>query len=102
VSSAKRAAAMPELPTIAEATGTNYEFSSWFGLFAPAGTPREIVARLSSEAAAIVSMPDIRERLPAMGNEPVGSASEEFSAKYHADIAQYARVVNAAGIPPAD
>jgi tripartite-type tricarboxylate transporter receptor subunit TctC len=47
-------------------------------------------------------MPDIRERLPAMGNEAVGSSPEEFSAKYHIDIAQYARVVKAAGIPPAD
>lgn len=102
VSSGKRVAEMPELPTIAEATGTNYEFTSWFGMFAPAATPREVVARLSGEAAKIMAMPDIRDRLPAMGNEAVGSSPEQFSAKYHADIAQYARVVKAAGIPPAD
>jgi tripartite-type tricarboxylate transporter receptor subunit TctC len=102
VSSARRAPEMPDLPTIAEATGTNYEFTSWFGLFAPAATPREAVARLSAEAAKVMAMPDIRERLPAMGNEAVGSSPEQFTAKYHADIAQYARVVKAAGIPPAD
>jgi tripartite-type tricarboxylate transporter receptor subunit TctC len=102
VSSGKRAPAMPELPTIAEAAGVNYEFTSWFGMFAPAGTPREAISRLHAEAAKIMAMPDIRERLPAMGNEAVGSSPEEFSAKYHGDIAQYARVVKAAGIPPAD
>jgi tripartite-type tricarboxylate transporter receptor subunit TctC len=102
VSSATRAPALPELPTIAEAAGINYEFSSWFGMFAPARTPREIVSQLHGEVAKIMAMPDIRERLPAMGNEAVGSSPEEFSAKYHADIAQYARVVKTAGIPPAD
>jgi tripartite-type tricarboxylate transporter receptor subunit TctC len=102
VSSATRAPALPELPTIAEAAGINYEFTSWFGMFAPARTPREIVSRLHGEVAKIMAMPDIRERLPAMGNEAVGSSPEEFSAKYHIDIAQYARVVKAAGIPPAD
>lgn len=102
VSSATRAPALPELPTIAEAAGINYEFTSWFGLFAPARTPSEIVSRLQGEVAKIMAMPDIRERLPAMGNEAVGSSPEEFSAKFHADIAQYARVVKAAGIPPAD
>jgi tripartite-type tricarboxylate transporter receptor subunit TctC len=102
VSSGKRAPAMPELPTIAEAAGVNYEFTSWFGMFAPAGTPREAISRLHAEAAKIMAMPDIRERLPAMGNEAVGSSPEEFSAKYHGDIAQYAQVVKAAGIPPAD
>ena len=78
VSSARRSDAMPELPTIAEAAGVNYEFTSWFGMFAPAGTPREAISRLHAEAAKIMAMPDVRDRLPAMGNEPVGSTSEEF------------------------
>jgi tripartite-type tricarboxylate transporter receptor subunit TctC len=102
VSSSTRAPTMPEVPTIAEAAGVNYEFTSWFGMFAPAGTPREAISRLYAEVAKIMAMPDIRERLPAMGNEAVGSTPEQFTAKYHADIAQYAQVVKAAGIPPAD
>jgi tripartite-type tricarboxylate transporter receptor subunit TctC len=102
VSSGARAPAMAEVPTIAEAGGVNYEFTSWFGMFAPAGTPREIISRLHAEAAKIMAMPDIRERLPAMGNEAVGSTPEAFAAKYKADIAQYARVVKEAGIPAAD
>ena len=102
VSSNTRSPAMAEVPTIAEAGVSNYEFTSWFGLFAPAGTPREAIAKLHAEAARIMAMPDIRERLPAMGNEAVGSTPEQFGAKYRSDIAQYAAVVKEAGVPPAD
>jgi tripartite-type tricarboxylate transporter receptor subunit TctC len=102
VSSSTRAPAMPEVPTIAEAGVPGYEFSSWFGLFAPAGTPREVIARLQQEAARAMAQPEVRERLPAMGNEAVGSTSEQFTAKFQAEIAKYAAVVKAAGIPPAD
>jgi tripartite-type tricarboxylate transporter receptor subunit TctC len=102
VSSSTRAPAMPEVPTIAEAGAPGYEFSSWFGLFAPAGTPREIIARLHVEAAKAMALPEVRDRLPAMGNEAVGSTPEQFAAKYKSDIAQYAAVVKAAGVPPAD
>ena len=73
VSSSTRAPAMPDVPTIAEAGVPGYEFSSWFGLFAPAGTPREVIARLQQEAAKAMAQPEVRERLPAMGNEAVGS-----------------------------
>jgi tripartite-type tricarboxylate transporter receptor subunit TctC len=102
VSSSTRAPALPDVPTIAEAGVPGYEFSSWFGLFAPAGTPREVIARLNAEAVKAMAVPDVRDRLPAMGNEAVGSTPEQFNAKYKSDIAQYAAVVKAAGIPPAD
>jgi tripartite-type tricarboxylate transporter receptor subunit TctC len=102
VSSSTRSPTMPEVPTIAEAAGVSYEFTSWFGLFAPAATPRESISRLHAEVAKIMALPEMRERLPAMGNEAVGSSPEQFAAKYYADIAQYARVVKAAGIPLAD
>jgi tripartite-type tricarboxylate transporter receptor subunit TctC len=102
ISRTERANALADVPTIAEAGVPNYEFTSWFGLFAPAGTPREIVAEIQREAAKAIFMPDVRERLPAMGNEPVGSTPEQFAAKYKADIAQYARVVKEAGVKPAD
>jgi tripartite-type tricarboxylate transporter receptor subunit TctC len=102
VSSSTRSATMPDVPTIAEAGVPNFEFTSWFGVFAPASTPRDVVTRLSGELARIMTLPDVRAPLPAMGNDPVGSTPEQFAAKYKADIAQYAVVVKAAGIPPAD
>jgi tripartite-type tricarboxylate transporter receptor subunit TctC len=102
VSSSTRNETLPDVPTIAEAGVPGYEFTSWFGLFAPAGTPREAVARIGADAAKVMAMQDIRERLPAMGNEAVGSSPERFAAKFKADVAQYASVVKTAKIPPAD
>jgi tripartite-type tricarboxylate transporter receptor subunit TctC len=102
VSSSTRAASIPDVPTIAEAGVPNFEFTSWFGTFGAAGTPRDIVSRLGREFGKIMALPDIREPLPAMGNEPVGSTPEQFAAKYQSDIAQYATVIKAAGVPPAD
>ncbi len=102
VSSGTRAASMPDVPTIAEAGVPNFEFTSWFGVFAPAGTAREIVSRLSRELARIMTLPEVRAPLPAMGNEPVGSTPEQFTAKFKSDISQYAAVIKAAGVPPAD
>jgi len=102
VSSAQRASALPDVPTIAEAGVPGYEFASWFGLFAPAGTPKEIVAKLNAEAVRIMGLAELRDRLPAMGNEAVGSSVEQFTAKFRSEIAQYAQVVKQAGIPPAD
>jgi tripartite-type tricarboxylate transporter receptor subunit TctC len=102
VSSSTRSASMPDVPTIAEAGVPNFEFTSWFGVFAPAGTPRDVVSKLSGELARIMTLPDVRAPLPAMGNEPVGSTAEQFAAKYKSDISQYATVIKAAGVPPAD
>jgi tripartite-type tricarboxylate transporter receptor subunit TctC len=102
VTSSTRSAAMPEVPTIAEAGVRDFEFTSWFGMFAPAGTPRDIIASLNGEVVKIMAMPEIRERLPAMGNEAVGSTPEQFAAKYKSDVAQSATVVRQAGIQPAD
>ncbi len=98
VSSAKRSAAMPELPTIAEAGLPGYESGSWLALFAPAGTSREIVARLSDEAIRIVRMPDVREKLLQQGADPVGGTAAELAATQLADIAKYARVLREAGV----
>jgi tripartite-type tricarboxylate transporter receptor subunit TctC len=102
VSSASRATAMPDVPTIAEAGVPGYEFASWFGLFAPAGTPKDVVARVNAVAVKVMATPEMREKLPAMGNEAVGSSVEQFTAKFRSDIAQYAQVVKQAKIPPAD
>jgi tripartite-type tricarboxylate transporter receptor subunit TctC len=100
VSSARRSVAAPELPTIAEAGVPGYESGSWLALFAPAGTPKEITARLSAEAVRIVNLPDVRERLLQQGAEPIGSTPEQLAATQQADIAKYARVLKDAGVRP--
>src|SRR5215467_4600567 len=77
VTTAKRAAAMPDLPAIAESL-PGYEMALWIGVFSPAGTPPEIAAKLTSEVQRIVGLPDIREKLAAMGVEPLGNSSEQM------------------------
>jgi tripartite-type tricarboxylate transporter receptor subunit TctC len=89
VTTKSRSALMPELPTIAEAGLPGFETDAWFGVLAPAGTPPEIVNRLSAEIAKIAKSPEIRERLVAMGAEPVGSTPEEFKAVIDRDIAKW-------------
>ncbi|HKW39347.1 MAG TPA: tripartite tricarboxylate transporter substrate binding protein [Burkholderiales bacterium] len=97
VTSAKRSAAMPDLPAVAESV-PGYEMVLWIGLFAPAGTPREIAGKLTAEVAGIVKMPDVRERLAGLGVEPIGNTSEETADWIRREIAKYGPVVKAAGI----
>jgi tripartite-type tricarboxylate transporter receptor subunit TctC len=98
VTSAKRAGAMPELPTIAEAGVPGYEMALWIGVFAPAGTPQEVAAKLNAEVVRIVGLSDIREKLDAMGVEPLGNSSEQMAEWIRREIAKYGPVVKAAGI----
>ena len=98
VTSAKRAGSMPELPTIAESGVPGYEMALWIGVFAPAGTPRDIVAKLNAEVARIVNLPDIREKLDGMGVEPLGNSSEQMAEWIRREIARYGPVVKAANI----
>jgi tripartite-type tricarboxylate transporter receptor subunit TctC len=97
VTSAKRSEALPEVPTIAESGLPGYDSVQWYGVLAPAGTPREIVARLHAEIARALRAPDVRERLAADGAEPVGSSPEEFAAFIKSEIDKWARVASAAG-----
>jgi len=98
VTSATRAVSAPELPTLAEAGVPGYEMNLWIGAFAPAGTPGEIAARLTAEVARIVKLPDVREKLAAMGVQPVGNTSEQFAEMIKTEIAKYGPVVKAANI----
>ena len=100
VSSASRAAAAPDIPTIAEAGVPGYESAQWYGLFAPAGTPQDIIAWVHRETNAILRAPNIREWLAVDGLEVVGSSPEEFAAMIKADIAKWTNLVKATGIPP--
>ncbi|MFN7752192.1 MAG: tripartite tricarboxylate transporter substrate binding protein [Pseudomonadota bacterium] len=96
VTSAKRAAGLPEVPTIAEAGLPGYEAIQWYALFAPAGTSREIVGRMHAEVARALQLPELRERLAADGAEAGGMPPEAFVAFVRNEIEKWSRVVREA------
>ena len=101
VSGLRRTAGAPDIPTIAEAGVPGYEALQWFGLFAPAGTPKEIVHRLHAEITRAAQDPDIKKRFVSDGGDPQPSATPEAFANYiRADMAKWAKVVQEAGIKP--
>lgn len=100
VSTQSRVAALPDVPTIAEAALPGYEATQWFGLFTAGGVPRAIVERLSGETARAVRSPDLQARVSSEGMQPVGNKPDEFAAYVKAELAKWARVVKAAGIQP--
>ncbi len=100
VTSGQRSAAMPDLPTVAEAGGLllrNYEASSWFGLLAPAGTAADIVSRVQQETAKALALPAMKERLVAQGAIPSGMAPAAFVKFIEAESRKWAQVVKASG-----
>jgi tripartite-type tricarboxylate transporter receptor subunit TctC len=94
----KRAAALPQLPTYAEAGLPSYDPKNWQGILAPAGTPKAIVNKLSSETAKIIAMPDVSEKLINSGMEPYHTGPEKMAAQMKADYAETARVIKTANI----
>jgi tripartite-type tricarboxylate transporter receptor subunit TctC len=98
VTSARRSSSMPELPTVAESGVSGYEMVLWIGVFAPAGTPGEIVSKLNAEVVRIVKLQDVREKLDGMGVEPVGNTSEQMAEWIRREIARFGPVVKAANI----
>jgi tripartite-type tricarboxylate transporter receptor subunit TctC len=98
VTSGKRMASFPDVPTLAEAGVKDMEATSWSGFFAPAGTPPAIVQKLSDEIRRIVQLPDIREKLAAQELEPVGTGSEEFARILAKDIETWTAVAKAGNI----
>ena len=103
VTSGVRSPVMPEVPTMVEAGVQDFiGLPGWYGLFAPAGTPRDIVELIQREAVKALKMPDLRDRIYAMGWELVGSTPTEFEASYKADLAKFARIVKEARIPLQD
>ena len=101
VTNAQRSAALPGVPTIAE-TIPGVQVTSWQGLFAPAKTPREAISRMQQETAAVLKLPQVREKFQGFGAEPVGNTPEEFDAIFKTDVATFAKIVKAAKIPPQD
>lgn len=100
VTGLKRIAAMPDVPTIAEAALPGYEATQWFGLLAPAGTPRPIIERLHVEAVRAVRLQDTRDRFAVEGLEPVGSSPGDFAAYIGSEMVKWGKVIQAAGIKP--
>jgi tripartite-type tricarboxylate transporter receptor subunit TctC len=98
VMSAKRAVALPDVPTIAEAGVSDQEADTLTGLLAPAGTPEEIVDLLQRQVARIVALPDVKERLTALGFEPVADTPEQFGALIKVEMAKWGKVVREANI----
>ncbi|MBX9905907.1 MAG: tripartite tricarboxylate transporter substrate binding protein [Burkholderiales bacterium] len=97
VTSAKRSALLPELPTIAE-TLPGYSASGWYGLLAPAATPKPVIARLHTEAVKALRAPDVVEKLSGQGAEPVASTPEEFATFIRSETDKWAKLVKAANM----
>jgi tripartite-type tricarboxylate transporter receptor subunit TctC len=97
VTTAARTALAPELPTIAESGLAGFDITTWFGVFAPAGTPPAAVERLHREFARALASADVRERMLALGAEPVGGSAAQFAAYIRAEAAKYARLVKSSG-----
>jgi tripartite-type tricarboxylate transporter receptor subunit TctC len=98
VTSKARSALMPQLPTMQEAGLPGFESTAWFALFAPAGLPADIRARLHEAALAALNAPDARERLAAAGGDVVGTNAEQLTERIRADMARWAQVVKAGNI----
>ena len=98
VSGARRSISAPTVPTFGEAGIPGMDFSNWFGVFAPAGTPADIVQRLNRELNAAVRAPEVAERLQRAGAEPVGGTPEQFSKVYRDEFENWKAVIQRAGI----
>ncbi len=98
VASAARAKGTPEIPTFAEAGLPDFEAGSWYGVFAPAGTPRAVIAKLNSEIVNMLKSPDVQQRLAMEGADPIGNSPAEFSAQVQRDIAKWGKVARESGI----
>jgi tripartite-type tricarboxylate transporter receptor subunit TctC len=97
VTSAARSSVAPHLPTVAESGLPGYDVNPWYGLFAPAGTPPEIVNKLSREVARIVQLPDVKERFATLGAEPVGNSPQEFKLFLDKEIDKWTKVIDQSG-----
>jgi len=98
VTGRRRTPLLPEVPTLAESGLPGYEAGSWYGILAPAGTPREIISKLHGEMVHALAQPEVRGRLAGEGAEVIGSTPEEFAAHIKSELARMGRLVRGAGI----
>jgi tripartite-type tricarboxylate transporter receptor subunit TctC len=90
---------VPNVPTVAEAGVPGYEFTIWFSMFAPAGTPKPIIDRLNQEIVKALAEPEMRQKLAATGVNAGSSTPEELGKHLRAEVAKWAKIIKAAGIP---
>jgi tripartite-type tricarboxylate transporter receptor subunit TctC len=100
VNSAQRVPQFPDLPTIAEAALPDYKYDSWFGVLAPAATPKPIVAKISADIAKVLDLADVKERLLAQGSIPAANRPDQLDATIKADTERYTRILKDAGVEP--
>ena len=98
----KRVPTWPDTPTIAEQGYPDFAVTGWVGLFAPAGTPRDVIERISREAKIATATPEVRQALKNLTLEPVASAPDEFEALYRADRIKFKKIIDDAKIPLQD
>ena len=97
MTTAKRSPLVPDLPTMAEAGLPGFDISTWYGLFAPAGTPPAIVAKWNADVDEILNSPDVRDKLVADGAQPTPNTPEQFQKFIADELSKYARIVKASG-----
>jgi tripartite-type tricarboxylate transporter receptor subunit TctC len=98
VSTAVRSANAPDVPTMAEAGVPGYDVAGWYGLMAPAGTPRAVIDKLQQEIAKILQLPEMKEKLVLDGSEPVGNTAAQFGAHIRAEVEKWRKLIREAGI----
>ena len=98
VTTLTRSSAAPEIPTVAESGVPGYDANAWFGVFAPAGTPPEIIARLNAEIVKILKQPQVRQKLLSVGGDPVGNTPEEFGKFFRSEVDKWGKVIRAANL----
>lgn len=97
VTSRKRSAALPNVPTVAESGLPGFDASSWYGVLAPAGTPKDIIAKLNAAAVKVMQQPELKGRMTDEGGEPIGDTPEQFAAFIKTETAKWAKVVRDSG-----
>jgi tripartite-type tricarboxylate transporter receptor subunit TctC len=102
VTTEKRLPELPDVPTVAELGYPGYEITSWQGVFAPAGTPKDIIDKLNGEIVAMLQAPDVRARIIREGADPVGGSPEQWSARFKNEVEKWAKVARSAGLSAAN
>jgi tripartite-type tricarboxylate transporter receptor subunit TctC len=98
IGSAKRTPALPEVPTVAESGVPGYEYTTWYGIFAPAKTPPAIIAKLNAEIVRMLGDPQVSQRFQSQGGDPASSTPAELTSYMKAETARWQRVIKTAGI----